>query len=380
MIVLSLFDGISCGKLALQRANIPITKYYASEIEKSSIDVSIANHPDVLRLGDVRNVKAVDVDKIDLLIGGSPCQSFSNAGDRTGFDGKSGLFYEFVRVLREVKPKFFLLENVKMRQDWQDIITKELEVSPIEIDSALVSAQQRKRLYWTNINLSNLNIQDKGLIIADLLKISHLVNKRENKIVMTKSEFDVEVRKYFVNKSLLAMTLRSAKRNSKKSNQEIATYCNVPLTQVEHWFRTDDSFSIPPREIWFKLKECINYQHVVFDRDVTTFETKKATFDMSKRIYNISGKHPTLTTLTGEHQRATITDGKEMFYLQPEHAEMLQTLPVGYTQMLPTTKRFKVIGNGWTVDILAEIFKQILIHDSPIPPNAKASGILGGDL
>ena len=151
MVVLSLFDGISCGQLALKRAGIEVDKYYASEIEPNTIKVTQHNFPNTIQLGDVRNIKAENLPKIDLLIGGSPCQTFSIAGSKTGFDGKSGLFYEFLRLLKEVQPTYFLLENVKMRKDWRDEITNELQVMPVLINSNLVSAQDRERLYWTNI-------------------------------------------------------------------------------------------------------------------------------------------------------------------------------------------------------------------------------------
>lgn len=151
--VLSLFDGISCGQIALQRSGIKINNYYASEINEDSIKITRNNFPNTIHLGDVKKIMGSELPKIDLLIGGSPCQDLSNAKiDGRGLDGeKSKLFYEFVRILKEVKPKWFLLENVKMKKEWQDIITNILGVSPIELNSNLVAAQNRKRLYWTNI-------------------------------------------------------------------------------------------------------------------------------------------------------------------------------------------------------------------------------------
>lgn len=151
--VLSLFDGISCGHIALDKAGIPINKYYASEIDKYAIKVTNKNYPETINLGDVTTVKGeLFAEKIDLLIGGSPCQGFSQAGKMKNFDDpRSKLFWEYVRILQEVKPKYFLLENVVMKQEWQDIISEALGVKPIMIDSSLTSAATRKRLYWTNI-------------------------------------------------------------------------------------------------------------------------------------------------------------------------------------------------------------------------------------
>ena len=151
--VLSLFDGISCGHIALDKAGIPINKYYASEIDKYAIKVTNKNYPETINLGDVTTVsEELFTEKIDLLIGGSPCQGFSQAGKMKNFDDpRSKLFWEYVRILQEVKPKYFLLENVVMKQEWQDIISEALGVKPIMIDSSLTSAATRKRLYWTNI-------------------------------------------------------------------------------------------------------------------------------------------------------------------------------------------------------------------------------------
>ena len=356
--VLSLFDGISCGQIALERAGIKVNNYYASEIDKHAIKVTQRNYPNTIQMGNVKKLNNHNFpahERIHLVIGGSPCQSFSNAGKRTGFKGSGELFWEFVELLHEIQPKWFLLENVKMKQEWQDIITKELGVQPLEIDSALVSAQQRKRLYWTNIDLSKLKIKDKKIYLKDVLGLD--VKNTEDKICMTKSDFDVKVRKHYVDTKKLCEYLRNNKGN--KTNKEIAGYCDVPITKVEHWFRKDNSFAIPDEESWFKLKKLFDISSEEWDKEITEFEIKRNNFDMAKRIYHVRGKHPTLTTLTGVHQRKTITDGKDMFYLNPNHAEELQTLPKDYTKGLTDNQRFKVIGNGWTVDVIAHLFKAL---------------------
>ena len=347
--VLSLFDGMSCGQIALNKLGIEIENYYASEIDKHAIAVAMHNFPNTKQVGSITELRGIE--NIDLLIGGSPCQSFSNAGLRNGFDGKSKLFWEYVRVLKETKPKYFLLENVKMKQEWQDIISNELGVNPIEICSSLFSAQQRKRLYWTNIPLNN-KLPNSNEVIADVLELP-IVNERKGKILMSKSDFKVSVRKNYIDKKELALFLRNHKT---KTINEIATFCDAPKTMVEHWFRMDGSFSIPDVEYWFKLKECLKIEDCKYDKAVTEFELKNNSFDMAKRIYHIDGKHPTLTTLTGGGQRKTITDGNEMFYLNPEHCEKLQTVPLGYTKTASERQRFRMLGNGWTVDVIAHIF------------------------
>lgn len=170
MKILSLFDGISCWYVALERAGIKIDKYYASEIDKYAIEISKKNHPDIIHIGDVCNVNWADYKWIDLLIWGSPCQWFSVAGKMLNFeDPRSKLFFEFVRILKECQPKYFLLENVKMKKEWQDIISSALWVQPIEINSSLVSAQNRRRLYRTNIpNVSQP--KDKWILLKDILE------------------------------------------------------------------------------------------------------------------------------------------------------------------------------------------------------------------
>jgi DNA-cytosine methyltransferase len=150
--VLSLFDGMSCGRIALEKLGVKVDNYYASEIDKYAIKVSEANYPDIIRLGDVKEVTWLGLPKIDLLIAGSPCQGFSFAGKQLAFDDpRSMLFFEFIRLLKDLQPKYFLLENVKMKKEYQDIISEYVGCEPIEINSSLVSAQNRKRLYWTNI-------------------------------------------------------------------------------------------------------------------------------------------------------------------------------------------------------------------------------------
>ena len=166
--VLSLFDGMSCGQIALNKLGIKYDNYYASEIDEPAMSVTQFNYPNTIQMGSITELQSSQLPKIDLLFGGSPCQSFSNAGNGTGFDGKSGLFYDFVRLLKECKPTYFLLENVKMKKEWQDIISEELGVHPIKINSNLVSAQNRERLYWTNIPVVGLP-DDKQIYIEDIL-------------------------------------------------------------------------------------------------------------------------------------------------------------------------------------------------------------------
>jgi len=148
MNVLSLFDGMSCGQIALERAGITVDNYYASEIDKHCITVTQTNYPETIQLGDVSKIDGKDLPNIDLLIGGSPCQGFSFIGKGLNFDDpRSKLFFEYVRLLKECNPTYFMLENVRMKKELQDIISKYLGVDPVVINSNLVSAQNRHRLY-----------------------------------------------------------------------------------------------------------------------------------------------------------------------------------------------------------------------------------------
>lgn len=266
--VLSLFDGLSCGQIALQRAGIEYENYFASEIEQAPIKVTQYNYPNTIQLGSVLNVKGSDLPKIDLLIGGSPCQSFSNAGKGEGFNGKSGLFYEYVRLLKECKPKYFLLENVKMKKEWKDIISKELGVEPIEINSSLLSAQNRPRLYWTNIPNVTLP-KDKGILLKDVV---------------------------------------------------------------------NDSYEFKPLTKWFFSKW-----------------GEKQKIDTLKTIN--AEKSFCLTTNKSHSKNYYLNSDKTMArMLERDEVERLQTIPNGYTDIVSKTDAHKMIGNGWTVDVIAHIF------------------------
>lgn len=180
MNVLSLFDGISCGQVALERADIKVDNYYASEIDKYAIQITQKNYPNTVQLGDITKITEEQLDlmsPIDLVIGGSPCQDLSaykfDRGEVTGLNGeKSGLFYHYARILKHVKPKYFLLENVPMQKHWEDLISEILGVKPIMFNSNLVCAADRKRLNWTNIpNIEQP--QDKGVIIKDIIQLAN---------------------------------------------------------------------------------------------------------------------------------------------------------------------------------------------------------------
>lgn len=276
MNVLSLFDGMSCGQIALNRLGIKYDKYFASEIDEYAIKVTQHNYPETIQIGDVLNVKGSDLPKIDLMFGGSPCQGFSFAGKRLNFeDPRSKLFFEFVRLRDELKPKYFLLENVKMKKEHEDVITEHMGVEPIRINSKLVSAQSRERLYWTNIpNIEQP--EDKGILVKDILDYT-----------------------------------------------------------IQHKI-------LPPKTIQAQIHYAKNYK-----------ATGKAP-TLTRELAHGWGKNITpkcyveIKAITGEDRLFT-----------PLECERLQTVPDNYSSIVSNTQRFNLLGNGWTVDVITHIFKNM---------------------
>ena len=312
MNVLSLFDGMSCGRIALERAGLPVTNYFASEVDKYAMEVSKRNYPDIEQLGDVTNNCFWDLPQIDLLIGGSPCQGFSFAGKQLDFDDpRSKLFFTFIDCIEAFKPKYFLLENVGMKKQSEDVITNILGVEPIEINSNLVSAQNRKRLYWTNIpNVSKP--EDRGIILKDIM----LENTNEYVKVSKKGRY-----KKFQNKA----SCLTGGGNSGGNHSDM------------------DILGIA-RNRCFQIGEALGVNG----------------HDLLKRVYADYGKAPTVTCITGGNQFSKIAiDDYIWRRLTPNECERLQTVPDDYTEGVSNSQRYKMLGNGWTVDVIAHIFKQL---------------------
>ena len=366
---------MSCGQLALDRLGINVDVYMAAEIDKYAKQITKKNYPNTIHLGDVTKINGEDLPKIDLLMGGSPCQGFSFAGKQLNFDDpRSALFFEFVRLLKETKPKYFLLENVRMKQEYQDVISEHLGVKPIMINSALMSAQNRVRLYWTNIPGIE-QPEDKGIFLKDILQDlpfeeppQYLLNKFGKK---TRGE--------------LVKTPNDKARclNATMYKGQISTFVKRPCE---------------PRE---------------FNQDSTCHHAATATDikgnESIKRVYADSGKSPTLTamgggntepkvlcgawrgryikdgkrqdhkgsvagkteqrlevrqdgktnTLTTVQKDNNVVEGNTYRKLTPMECERLQTVPDNYTEGVSNTQRYKMLGNGWTVDVIAHILKNI---------------------
>ena len=374
MNVLSLFDGMSCGQIALNRLGVKYDKYFASEIDKYAIQITKQNYPDTIHIGDVTAIKAAELPKIDLLMGGSPCQGFSFAGNQLAFDDpRSKLFFEFVRLLKELKPKYFLLENVRMKKEYLDIITEHLGVEPILINSALVSAQNRQRYYWTNIP-GIAQPKDKGIVLKDILQ-----NETNE------------------------LPVKDTKRNQRhyrKGNQK-----SLCMTATMYKGAGNNGMTL----VQTKPKQ------VGIATDINGY-------DIIKRVYSENGKSPTLTTMGGGHREPKVmierTKPKQVgistlalskttnkqnkayaltasykgavawnsiqkkqrtmvpvcqtneidpniyegyFYrkLTPVECSRLQTVPDNYTQGVSNTQRYKMLGNGWTVDVICHILSHL---------------------
>lgn len=312
MNVLSLFDGMSCGQIALERAGIKVDKYFASEIKKDGIKVTMANYPNTIQLGDVCNVKyengvlysengSFEVD-IDLMIGGSPCQDFSQANkEKLGLEGlKSGLFYEWLRIKNEVSPKYYLLENVNMDCFSREAISQAVGTYPVEINSSLVSAQLRQRLYWTNIGREDFDLLGNRYCVIDL---------PEDKKIKLQSVLE---RGYTNRQKSLCLLEGYSRPTSTPSKLFFRYYENAFLMAI---FQSESHF-----------QDCVKYYKE-----------------------NYWGK-------TADE----ITDSPKVFNgvrtLSKLEMERLQTVPEGYTDCLAINQAASVLGDGWTVDVIAHIF------------------------
>lgn len=363
MKVLSLFDGISCGRLAFERAGIPVEKYYASEIDKYAIAVAQKNYPDTIQIGDVNNINWADYgDSVDIIIGGSPCQDLSIAKqNREGLHGaRSGLFWKYVEALEVIKPKYFLLENVaSMRNEDRDAITATLkkiypETECIMINSALVSAQQRKRYYWTNWHVEQPD--DKGILLKDILE-----SAGDYPAAMRTREDDAGKFKRLETKD-------DSKANSLTSVQTDS----MVAVNIDNYFRKYGtkgkimSDETEKTQCLTASMGCGGGNNPLIAEPVRIGELDGLGKGQANRIYSVRGKSVCLNANGGGGGAKTglykvdLPDGDYIIRkLTPIECERLQTLPDGWTEGVSNTQRYKAIGNGWTVDVIAHILKGV---------------------
>ena len=453
--VLSLFDGMSCGQIALNKLGIDYDKYFACEIDKYAMQVTQHNFPDTIQLGDVQFVtkETFGNHKIDLVIGGSPCQGFSFAGKMLNFDDpRSKLFFEYVRLVKELKPKYFLLENVKMKKESQDIISKYMGVEPIEINSSLVSAQTRKRLYWTNIpNVSQP--EDKGVVLRDIIESGYIddrmVNEgkshcltarysgavwwnsieRRQRTMVSLEQVDDKLRHPEATKKGYAeagedegldLTFPKSKTRRGRAMKDKSN-C---LTAASHEMgvvidpskpnqinpdksaksSSDDEKGTQPHmqdrvfhedgkshaltssfasrtkvgkfEEDKELRPATIVGRRLNERGVREDYNKDVPMTQCLQVKHNSDKSGTLTTVDkdnvlSENEPGRYPDAyndKKLSWrkLTPLECERLQTVPDGYTlvieddkQKVSNSQRYKMLGNGWTVDVITHIMKNM---------------------
>lgn len=338
MNVLSLFDGMSCGQIALNKLGIKVDNYFACEIDKFAIKIAQKNFPDTVQLGSVTDLIDLDLmlPEIDLIIGGSPCQSFSFAGKRKGmsttcnievlsldqylelksenfvFEGQSYLFWEYLRLLnevREINPDVkFLLENVNMAKKWKAVISENLEVEPVFINSTSFSAQSRPRLYWTNIPVAE--IPENETVIKDILSDSF----SSDLLLENNTYWDLTI-----------------KKGGTRIDELLNNYRDIE-----------------------DLKNDIKLVSVI------TGDTPSNISRQGDRIYSIEGKSPCLTTSQKIKIDSGGTDVHQWRFLSATEHERLQTVPEGYTEGVSEAQRYRMLGNGWTVDVIAHIFKNLI--------------------
>lgn len=335
MNVLSLFDGMSCGQIALERSKIHIENYFASEIDKYAIQITKKNYPSTQHIGDVKNIKGIDLPNIDLLLGGSPCQGFSFSGKGLNFnDPRSKLFFEYVRLLNETRPKYFLFENVYMKKEWQNVISQHLGVEPIIINSNLVSAQHRLRYYWTNIpNITQP--KDKKILLKDIIE-------------KDKSHLGLHI-DYIYNKN---GTISSYNNISEiYSYDQLTTMSNNTLffVPIDYLLSKYGLIKIggllkPLHKLWKQIK----LGDKIMDRPK---------FHQGNQVYSSEGKSRTLTAEGGGLGKKTGLYSIEgvIRTLTKTECERLQNVPEGYTDGVSNTQAIKMLGNGWTVDVIAHI-------------------------
>jgi DNA (cytosine-5)-methyltransferase 3A len=430
MKVLSLFDGMSCCQLALNKLGIKPSKYFASEIDKYAMQVTMANFSNTIQIGDVRNVKGSDIGFIDLLAGGSPCQSFSFAGKRKGmstkdnieiltldhylelksqnfeFEGQSYLFWEYMRILEELRvinPNIkFLLENVLMGEKWQKILTRAIGINPIKINSALVCAQNRNRLYWTNIESETEGLfgdivckipqpKDKGILLKDILetdvaykyflsgKMLDYLNSRKanynNGKINYKTENDIascinaSSGAIDISDNIIIDTNRKARCFTAGGNSG-GLHSQMDLIQCVS-MRGRNPENPKSRVAGLPTEQQLEPRNDGKKNCLTSVQKDNLIISGTLRTHNdgkgfrevVSGKGATIPARAredGSGQNIVSVAGN-IRRLTPIECERLQTVPDNYTNHVSDTQRYKMLGNGWTIDVIAHILSYLKI-------------------
>lgn len=357
MTVLSLFDGMSCGQIALRELGIKVDRYYASEINKHAIKQTQLNFPDTIQLGDVRGVHAKNLPKIDLLIGGSPCQGFSFAGKQLNFnDPRSALFFEFARILnecREINPEVkFLLENVRMKREYEQVISDTLGIKPVMINSALVSAQNRVRLYWSNIRTAPDGLfeiktdipqpEDRGLFLRDILDDD--VDAKYN--VSEKTLRNMELNKERNKESGNGFGIDTRRPSQKACALKVGgrgVNDVVAIIRRPRGNNKGGTFTDKPPTLSANSWERNNILCISSKQAHATASVNKSTPLVS--AMGMGGGHVPMVARDEIVRRIT-----------PTEAARLQTIPDWYKWECSATQQYTMLGNGWTVEVIKHIF------------------------
>ena len=358
MNVLSLFDGMSCGQQALDRLGVKVDNYYASEIDKYAIKITQKNYPDTIQLGDVRDVKGSDLPAIDLILCGSPCQGFSFAGNQLAFDDpRSALFFEFIRILKECKPQYFLLENVRMKQEYIDVITDEVsflypaggiyqeatffdlahrgclqhrkEIVPVLINSSLVSAQNRQRLYWTNIpNVTQP--EDRGIALRDVLEDT----------VAEHYQAGEELQQNYKGGDFLNPNYKSQANTIHDVNKKSGTIC-----AGTHGYA--NGYVAGAWRGRYKI-------------DGVRQDGKGSVAGKTTQMLELR-KDDKTNALTTVQKDNVVVEPEKMNWrkLSVVECERLQTVDDDYTDGVSNTQRYKMLGNGMTVEVISHILSNV---------------------
>lgn len=340
MRVLSLFDGISCARVAFEKAGIKVDAYYASEIDKHAIAVSKKNYPDIIQLGSV--VGLTPPEGIDFLIGGSPCQDLSIAKkDRQGLDGdRSGLFWEYVRIKEECNPTYFILENVaSMPKKDRDLITITLGVQPVLFNASLVSAQCRKRLFWTNLKFDLP--EDRGILLKHILQPDGEVDERmvsDGKAFCLTATYQGATESNSIERKQRTMVKFTPTAQTGRNETKKLGYVGEFDHQAKRVY--DEEGKLPALNV--VCNSMVKVGHI------GTSNGK------ANRVYDPSGKSCTLSTSSPLVQCSSIRK------LTPIECERLQSLPDNYTEGIAKTNRYKCLGNAFNVDVVSHILRSLV--------------------
>ena len=341
MNVLSLFDGMSCGMIALDRLGIKVDNYYASEIDKYAMQVSAANYPEIIQVGDITKLDLSTLPQIDLVIGGSPCQGFSFAGKQLAFDDpRSALFFEFVKCVEALKPKYFLLENVRMKKEYLNIISEYMGVEPIFINSSLVSAQSRQRYYWTNIPGIE-QPEERGMVLKDVLEDGFDTERDKSHCLDANYYKGSSVKNY----------LKKSRRQMVFKPQHIGTAVDINGHDILKRVYSPDGKSPTVNACGVGHREpkvVMGAWRGRYNEDGSTSQKLELRKDQ---------KTNTITTV----QKDNVLTQDEVYWrkLTPLECERLQTVPDNYTNHVSNTQRYRMLGNGWTIEVIAHIFQNM---------------------